>query len=159
MSRFSDTFYGDNISSPNTADTFGPYVIDVTMNKLTHVKANISFGEAGASFAPGSLLIGAVIWGVEWVPHGDSPYVLPADAGAGNFLWSRSTSSNAQGSATWTPTTDNAEIITYWGATEEWNGQLYMGQEIDLYLAYGIFATETLPPIVASFTMEFACTY
>lgn len=135
------SFSGDNVLSPDNGHQYGPFNLGTAV-KLLHVTADLAIGIPGSSIAPGALLSFGLVWGFQWVPHGNSPFTLPADAFEPAFLWAEMAAKDFNSPFVWAPSTDTAEGLGFNSIRREWRGQLPINQDIDLYLTTGnLFGT------------------
>lgn len=137
------SFYGDNLTSPDTGHQYGPYNLG-SCNKLLHVTASLSTSYPGVTVASNFTITFGILWGFQWVPHGNSPLALPAAAFEANFLWAEYAAHDKASDLAWTPAANTASFSTLTTVTREWRGQLPINQNIDLYLttAYGVSSSE-----------------
>lgn len=152
-------FYDNNFGAPNTSASLGPYVIGVTVQKLLYVKASIGFGAAGSALSPSGQLELPITWGVQWQPHGTGPLGLPADIGSAQFVFSEQVAIAGFGGGVWAPSTDTAAVVPFICGTDSWRGQVFINDEVDLYVSYGYSGGSGLPDIYASHTVEAWVTY
>jgi hypothetical protein len=145
------SFNGNNYGSPESELQFGPYNLG-SCTKLLRVTASLTNSNVAGTYDVGQALTGPFIWGVQWVPHGNSPLSLPADAFEANFLWVRNIHTDGYGTLTWAPSSDTAGSGTVDIATYEWRGQLPIGQDIDLYVTMADLVTGA-PSLQGSFSM------
>lgn len=141
MSINQASFYDSNVTSLDNGHQYGPFNLG-TANKLLHVTADLSIGIPGGSIAPGAMLSFGILWGFQWVPHGNSPFTLPADAFEPNFLWATMAAKDFNSPYVWAPDTADAEGLGFNSIRGEWRGQLPINQDIDVYVTTGnIFPT------------------
>lgn len=147
------SFYGDNIGSPDTGHQYGPYNLG-TCNKMLHIVAELAISPINAgSIAPDATLTYGYVWGVQWVPHGDSPLALPAFAFDQQFFWAEFHGGNQTTTLAWTPSTDGAAFTGFATARREWRGQMPINQDIDLYVTTA-YTVGTPPDFEGSFLMR-----
>lgn len=137
------SFFGDNLSSPDTGHQYGPYNLG-SCGKLLHVTATLSHSYPGVTLASNGTLSFGILWGLQWVPHGNSPLTLPADAFEPSFLWAEYAAYDKASDLAWTPAANSASFSTLTTVSKEWRGQLPINQNIDLYVTtgYGITSSE-----------------
>jgi len=137
------SFYGDNLGSPDTGHQYGPFNLG-TCKKLLHVVASLTTSYQGDALSNTAVLNFGIVWGVQWVPHGNSPLALPADAFEANFLWAEYAIKDTGVNVAWTPDTSPGAYIALTSVEEQWRGQYPIGQNIDLYLttAYAISSSQ-----------------
>lgn len=130
------SFYADNIGSPDNGHQYGPFNLG-SCTKLLHVTADLTIGVAGGAVAPGATFSYGLVWGFQWVPHGNSPFSLPGSAFEPNFLWAEMALPSANTPVSWAPSTDTAESCGFNSIKREWRGQLPINQDIDVWLTSG----------------------
>lgn len=146
------SFYGDNLGSADTGHQYGPYELG-SCSKLLHVTCGLTISTPGAALAGTALLVNTIIWGVQWVPHGDSPLALPGFAFDTQFLWALTLGTDLGISAAWAPNTDNGAVLTGNVVSHEWRGQLPINETIDLYLTTAVTNSDQ-SPFEGSFMMR-----
>jgi len=130
------SFNGNNYGSPTSELQFGPYNLG-SCTKLLRVTASLVNTYLTGDLVIGQAVVPALVWGVQWVPHGNSPLNLPASAFHASFLWAKIIHDDANIAFTWSPSTDTAGNGSVDAVTEEWRGQLPIGMNIDLYVTAG----------------------
>jgi hypothetical protein len=133
------SFYGDSYGTPAASWNIGPYNLG-SCTKLLRVRCGLTIAPGEGTLTAGQIAIDAFIWGVQWVPHGNSPLSLPADAFEANFLWAETVHTDWAFTALWAPATDTAAAFGAETVGKDWRAQLPIGQDIDLYVS----ATSTI---------------
>jgi hypothetical protein len=111
----------------------GPTAISL----LTSMRVTAVSGCVNASFESSYTFAGGYVWGVQYVPTGDSPLALPADGGADTFLFLDQMNTN-DAISTWTPNTDPTAYIMTWDLHQDWHGQLLIDSTVDFYITVGV---------------------
>ena len=109
----------------------GPFHVGV-INKLTQVRLNGSANFEAAALIPTGIIANLAIYGIQWVPHGNSPgdVVLSAydDTWPIRHQWGVT-----DWGTSWTPTANDANVMNTWGIWGHWAGQLAIGADTDLW--------------------------
>lgn len=150
-------WYGDTLASPNTGFNLGPFTIN-PMKKLMQVKSSIGVTFPGVVIGPNQEIAPIVAWGVQWGPQGYTPAVIPGQIGFFDYFWAENMAVDGWGSATWTPASNTAAYLGAGSAAEEWNGQLFANQSIDLYLSAAALVTGA-PAFGLTYTINARYTY
>lgn len=129
------TLIFDNTSTPAVSGQFGPLTVTVGTS-LLKVRAIGSYINPLVSLNTSAVLTNDTTWGIQWGVSGYTPHVLPADIDDPSFLVANQRVDGVT-SVAWAPSTDTA-AYTYTSALDlEWDGQLFIGNTIDLYFTYG----------------------
>lgn len=131
------SFYGNNYGSPDSGHQFGPYNLG-SCTKLLHVTCVMSTTPIlSGSWANNFVQDFASIWGVQWVPHGDSPLALPGLAYDSQFLWAEMYPKGVMSNFSWDFASPDGALSTCSTVYNEWYGQLPIRENIDLYVTTG----------------------
>jgi len=144
MSHLLTTFFLDSSAFGGSSQlSLGPNDIGF-VNKLfrCHVRGEINV--QGQTLGTGSVGANFWAWGINIVPHGDTPddvitssdsdaWLIRGQAGRDDYI------------STWAPSTDECGIFAGYALADEWAGQLSLGDaEFDLYMCVKT-ATTALP--------------
>jgi hypothetical protein len=136
MSVNQASFSADNVGSPDNGHQYGPFNLGFCKT-LLRVTADLYLGIPGGTITVGGSSSFGLIWGFQWVPHGNSPFVLPGDAFEQNFLWAEFATNNNNFTTTWAPSTDSAAFLSGNSVRGSWRGQLPINADIDVYVTTG----------------------
>jgi hypothetical protein len=144
MSHLLSTFYFNSSAfSGSSQESIGPLEIG-DVNKLFRCHARGAINAEAQTLATGGVMANFWVWGVNIVPHGDSPddvitssdsdaWLIRGQAGLNDYV------------STWAPSTDDCGVFFGYGITDEWAGQLSLaGAASDMYLCIKS-ATSGLP--------------
>jgi hypothetical protein len=136
-------FFNDGAFSGTDQLSLGPGDIGL-VHKLfrCHVRGQVNVqSETGAV---GTVNANFWVWGVNIVPHGDSPDDVIESADSDAWLIRGQIGYNDY-VTTWAPSSDDCGVLGGFGLTDEWAGQLNLaGAEMDLYFCIKT-ATTALP--------------
>jgi hypothetical protein len=131
------SFYGDQFGvGPSDNWNIGPFHLG-SCAKLLRVAAGVTISLPGDTTSMPEAAANGFVWGVQWVPHGNSPFNLPGDAFQPNFLFVRTTPADGQVDRIWAPSSDTAAVMQNVNSVYDWRAQRPINQDIDLYVSSG----------------------
>jgi hypothetical protein len=132
-------FLFEDNATPNTGKNYGPYNVD-PINKLFEVEVRGGIGYENSVFGDASQYSNYVVWGVQWGPHGFTPAAIDAASNNPNVLISEVVETGNTTLAV-NPTTDTAAVLIVANLSLTWRGQLFIGENTDLYFQAASFVT------------------
>lgn len=133
--------FEDNLT-PNTGKNYGPYNID-PIDKLFAIEVRGGIGFANSNFDSTTQYDNYVVWGVQWVPHGFTPAAIDAASNNPNVLISEVVKTGSSQVVT-TPDTNNGAALVSASLDLTWRGQLFIGENADLYFQAAAFFTPSI---------------
>lgn len=130
------SFFADNIGSPAAGTQYGPWNLG-SCTKMLHIVAGITVSFPGINLSPTGVLTYPLVWGCQWVPHGNSPLALPGFLFEPSFFFAEPAGDGIAVTAAWTPDTGSGAYIAGNVHRREWRGQTPINQNIDLYITTG----------------------
>lgn len=132
----------DNVGAASSGEQFGPYNLG-TVGKLHRIRVRGSVVFPNAALTDTSQLANPIVWGVQYGAAGYTPLALPADADNSSFLTVENHVSD-EINVTWSPSTDTSANIVGGPLRLDWAGQLYVGEDADIYVTVGHTFTAVL---------------
>jgi hypothetical protein len=147
------TFSFDSIGVPTTNPSFaGPCNLGFT-HLLTRARATIQFSVTGVVIGTASTFGAAPVWGVQYGHVGYTPLDIQTDADSDRWLWIEKIDTGST-PAFWAPNTDSASFLANASQIREWNAQLPVNDDIDLYATFGNFGGGAVSLQIATY-LEF----
>jgi hypothetical protein len=135
MSHLLTTFFWANSSfSGSGQDNEGPFHVG-NVNKFFRFEVRGEVNYQGATVSTSSVFANIIAWGVQIVPHGNSPEDVVTSADSDTWLMRRQVGSE-DSFTTWAPSTDDAGVLASNAIADDWAGQLALGgADMDCYLS------------------------
>jgi hypothetical protein len=139
-SQWVQFLFEDN-GTTNTGKNYGPFNIN-PINKLFEIEVRGGIGFANSTYADNTQYENYVVWGVQWVPHGFTPAPIDSASNNPNVLISEVIKTGPAALLV-TPTTGSAAALVSADLDLTWRGQLFVGEDADLYFQAAAFFTAT----------------
>jgi hypothetical protein len=121
----------------------GPFHMG-TVNKLFRFQVRGLINYVGTAVTDMSITANLPAFGVQQVPHGNSPNDVISSTDNDTWLVRRQTGENdTMGS--WAPSSDTGVLFVQNAVRDDWAGQLAIGADTDVYLSIKTSTGQTLP--------------
>lgn len=135
MSHLLTTFFWTTTSYSGSGQIDeGPFHIGL-VNKLFKAEVRGAIGHQGGTIDTSSVLSNYTAWGLQIVPHGNSPLDVITSSDSDSWLMRRQTGTDDL-AMTWAPSTDTAGLLQSTAVADDWAGQLNLAHaDMDCYLS------------------------
>jgi hypothetical protein len=128
------------INWAQTSDTGGGNLALINLStpfKLLRVEVHGTVSHAVGNLPPtGVQFDGSLMWGIQAIPHGNTPLALPNNITAADWLVVEA-QRPTEVTAAWSPNSSTAAVATAGGFSLRWAGQMAFGASTDILFTDG----------------------